>query len=141
MHFTEPICIEQRIPAEKRELSSNSPPPWQSQSEASFTVAVDKGRALRAHLCQTIEPTHIHSQCAATHIEQIFINILYKYTNKRPYICTNTLSHTQTRLKTLSNTTLPISISNLLQKLLMGGGGHLCPPLRTCPRKFSGKKG
>ena len=86
MHFTEPICIEQRIPTEKRELSSNSPPPWQSQSEASFTVAVDKGRALRAHLCQTIEPTHIHSQCAATHIEQIFINILYKYTNKRPYI-------------------------------------------------------
>ena len=80
MHFTEPICIEQRIPTEKRELSSNSPPPWQSQSEASFTVAVDKGRALRAHLCQTIEPTHIHSQCAATHIEQIFINILHKYT-------------------------------------------------------------
>ena len=107
MHFTEPICIEQRIPAEKRELSSNSPLPWQSQSEASFTVAVDKGRALRAHLCQTIEPTHIHSQCAATHIEQIIINIIYKYTNKQAYAQILSLTNTITDI-TLSNTILQI---------------------------------
>ena len=63
----------------KNELSSNSPPPWQSQSEASFTVAVDKGRALRAPVSDNRAHSYSLSMRCNTHWTNIHKHFIQVY--------------------------------------------------------------